>query len=91
MQKYARVIEFQDILKEPCWSGLSSIFAKDVGALKPLEGSNPSGSAFLIFTMFFLSPEKKIKDHTMSDLFQHFFGSVSDAVNILFYLAHNLR
>ena len=26
-------------------SGRSNIFAKDAGALKPLEGSNPSGSA----------------------------------------------
>ena len=30
---------------EPCLSGLRYIFAKDAGALNPLEGSNPSGSA----------------------------------------------
>ena len=42
IQKYARVIR---LFKEPCLSGLRYIFAKDAGALKPLEGSNPSGSA----------------------------------------------
>ena len=34
-------------------SGRSNIFAKDAGALKPLEGSNPSGSA--IFEKEFLN------------------------------------
>ena len=29
-------------------SGRSNIFAKDAGAFKPLEGSNPSGSASIV-------------------------------------------
>ena len=30
---------------EPCQSGLTYLFAKEAGASKPLDGSNPSGSA----------------------------------------------
>ena len=52
-QKYARVIKFRKIYWEPCLSGLRYIFAKDAGALKPLEGSNPSGSAINITYDFF--------------------------------------
>lgn len=33
---------------EPCQSGLTYLFAKEAGASKPLDGSNPSGSALLI-------------------------------------------
>ena len=53
IQKYARVIR---LFKEPCLSGLRYIFAKDAGALKPLDGSNPSGSAIKKkgLTSFFL-------------------------------------
>ena len=36
---------------EPCLSGLRYLFAKEAGALKPLDGSNPSGSA--IFQMLY--------------------------------------
>ena len=32
---------------EPCQSGLTYLFAKEAGASKPLEGSNPSVSADL--------------------------------------------
>lgn len=32
-------------IMEPCQSGLTYLFAKEAGALYPLEGSNPSGSA----------------------------------------------
>ncbi len=31
---------------EPCQSGLTYLFAKEAGASNPLDGSNPSGSAF---------------------------------------------
>lgn len=34
------------LISEPCLSGLRYLFAKEAGALKPLDGSNPSGSAW---------------------------------------------
>ena len=43
--KYARVFKFM----EPCQSGLTYLFAKEAGASKPLDGSNPSGSAKIIY------------------------------------------
>ena len=43
--KYAKVVKLLKILKEPCQSGLTYLFAKEAGASKPLDGSNPSGSA----------------------------------------------
>ncbi len=40
-KKYAKVSGLQ----ETCQSGLTYLFAKEAGALNPLEGSNPSVSA----------------------------------------------
>ena len=44
-QKYGKVTKL-----EPCQSGLTYLFAKEAGASKPLDGSNPSGSAFMQHT-----------------------------------------
>ena len=36
---------------EPCQSGLTYLFAKEAGALYPLDGSNPSGSAMKLVSI----------------------------------------
>ena len=43
---------------EPCQSGLTYLFAKEAGASKPLDGSNPSGSAKVEKFFRFTSSEK---------------------------------
>ena len=45
MEKYAEYVKVIKSKKEPCLSGLRSLFAKEVGDLNPLASSNLAGSA----------------------------------------------
>ncbi len=77
-EKYARVIR---LFREPCQSGLTYLFAKEVGASKPLGGSNPPGSAMELHdkleTKFRLDANQKkalnrLKIFSVADLLFHF-------------------
>ena len=55
---------------EPCQSGLTYLFAKEAGASKPLDGSNPSGSAKSISLILFRNSIILLQMHKVSfDLF----------------------
>ncbi len=48
---------------EPCQSGLTYLFAKEAGALNPLDGSNPSGSANALLKK--IAPDMRVQTEAL--------------------------